>query len=139
MKALLLVASLLVSAVSFAGEYTSYQSILFQSASTYVRANNVCLSGGNIFHKTKSAVEVKHCDDNNANCSVESRPLRQPIVSTAQRCADFSGSDDSCVRWVSYTLKQGPTAKIFVYGSAKDYEDDRTPVAVRTFNIPSCR
>lgn len=138
MKTLLLAVSFLVSSVSFAGEFTTYQSIIFQSASSFVPANKVCQSGNHLYHVSRSTIDALYCDDEGRNCVADARPLKQPVVSTAQKCAQFNGPDDGCSKWVSYTLKQGPVVKTYTYRSQKDWEDGKHYVSQGTYKIPAC-
>lgn len=137
MKTIVFVIGALLSvSAAHAGEYSHYSRVNFQSASTWVPSNKVCLSNGNIYHKTKATITVTDCDHGTSNCVTQTRRLEQPMVSTAQRCAQFRGDD--CVAYETYTLKQGPTATVQIYSSFKAYEDGRTPNSTQKFTIPAC-
>lgn len=139
MKALLLALSVLVSVPAFAGEYTSFGRILFQSASTFVPANKVCQLNGTLYHKTKATVAVEYCRAENSDCYIVNKPLVQPMKSTRQRCAAFSGRDEGgCHAWETVAFNQG-TVKVEVFGSRHDMEEDRNPVRTYTYTVDKCR
>lgn len=131
MKALIIVASALFAFSAFAGEYSKPVSVLFQSASTYVPAEKVCRDGNVLKHKTKAAITVSYCDDNDANCTYVSKALTQPVVSTAKRCAQYAS--DECVAWETYTLNQA-SVNIMSYN-----DDDVATGVVGKFTIPACK
>lgn len=144
MKALLLVASLFVSAAAFAGEYTAYQGIIFQEASATIPANKVCIKGDVLLHKTKEFAKIVNCEESGNNCSIYYRRLEQPVSSTAQRCkAGVSGSDSKygCkgADLESYALVQGPVVKTYKYRSYNDLLDRKNPRSTGTYTIESCR
>ncbi len=142
MKALLLALSLVSASAFGAGEFTTYSKVIFQSASTYVPSNKVCTAGGYIYHKTKAAISFEQCSggsNDRANCVIVTRPLVQPMQSTAQRCAQFTGHDDkNCARWETYALNQGVTGKMLSYSSRKSFEDGDAAAKVTAFAIPAC-
>lgn len=144
MKSMIIVLALLAVGTASAGEYSVMSKVVFQSASTFVPANKVCTQSGNIFHKTKSSIEVPYCDESDSgsksNCKIVAKPLVQPMKSKAQRCAKFESdsSGGDCLVWETYTLNQGKSGKITVYVSKDAYEAGSSPVAVKTFAIPSC-
>lgn len=141
MKTLLLILAVLTSTTAHGGEFTQFGKILFQSASTWVPGNKTCVSEGNIYHRDLEAIPVERCNnDDKTNCTVELRPLEQPIVSTRQRCVAYSDSDNrNCVKWETVPFKQGPELKVEVYASEKDIEDNRTPRKILRYTIPSCQ
>ena len=138
------VIALAMSFAASAGEFSSYQRILFQTASTYVPANKVCTEGGNLFHKGKTEIGVEYCSggsNDRANCHTVFKPLVQPMQSTAQRCARFTGHDQStCATWETYSLNQGPTVKIDIWASEMEWSDGKghSPLRVETFVLPAC-
>jgi hypothetical protein len=132
----IIVGALLSTAAAHAGEYTHYNRINFQSASTWVPSNKVCQNGGMLYHKTKPYIEVTVCEEGNKDCRTSVRRLEQPMVGSAERCAKWNGDD--CVAYETYVLKQGPSAKAEVYASYNDYEDGRSPKSVTKFQLPAC-
>ena len=132
-----IIGALLTVASAHAGEYSHYSRVKFQSASTFVPSNKVCRNGNMLYHKTKPSLQVTICNDGNTECRTETRRLEQPVVSTAQRCAQYNGDD--CVAYETYTLKQGPMATVQTYGSYDDFEDGRTPLAPKKFALPACK
>lgn len=131
MKALIIVASALFAFSAFAGEYSKPASVLFQSASTYVPAEKVCRDGKVLKHKTKASITVPYCNDNGSNCTYVSKALSQPVVSTAQRCAQFAS--DECVAWETYTLNQA-TVNMWTY----DQKGENGFISGK-YTIPSCK
>ena len=122
-----------------AGEYTTFQKIIFQSASTFVPADKVCQSGKTLYHRSKKTIEVEYCNggsNDRANCKVVSRPLVQPISSTRQRCSKMES--DECVEWVTVPLVQGPTVKVKHYNSYNDMIDGQREVSESTVVLPKC-
>lgn len=142
MKAMLLVLSMMFSGAAFAGEYTSFGRIHFQAASTWVPANYVCQKNGMLYHTRRASVNVVSCPGDASegpSCTiVRTIPLVQPMVSTAQRCAHIEGRGE-CRSWETYAYNQGPTVKVHVYASHHDMAEDRNPIAVRNFTIPTCK
>lgn len=146
MKALVIVSALMFSVFASAGEYSGfsmtskgyavYQMINFQSASTFVRANEVCQKNGNLYSTKSATVSVDYCNDHGSNCKTVTKALVQPMNATAQRCAKFS--NDECVAWETYALNQGPKAKISFYSDAKSYEDGDAAVSTASFTLPVC-
>ncbi len=142
MKALVIIASALFAFTASAGEYSKPASVIFQSASAYVPAEKVCRDGNTLKHKTKATIEVEYCDESGSgyksNCKVVSKVLAQPVVSTAVRCADFSGTDDKdCAVWESYTLNQA-SVNIWTYSSKKNASDGKGGSITGKFTIPAC-
>ena len=143
MKALILIASALFAFTASAGEYSKPSSVLFQSASTYVPAAKVCRDGNTLKHKTKATIEVQYCDESSSgsdyNCKVVSKPLAQPVVSTAYRCESYTGTDDKdCAKQVAYKLDQSKVT-VWFYNSKKDMEDgDNGWTNGTKFTIPAC-
>jgi hypothetical protein len=133
--------TLLCASHSLAGEFTEFGRVLFQGASTWVRADKVCQKDGMLFHKSKQEVSVNYCNGrDNSNCVLVKKPLGpQPIKSTTQRCVLSNGSDrDDCVKWATVPFVQGPTFKAKVYWSEQDYEQQRHPRATFDFVVPNC-
>lgn len=143
MKALVIIASALFAFTASAGEYSKPSSVLFQSASTYVPAAKVCRDGNYLKHKTKATVEVEYCNESDSgsksNCKIVSKPLVQPVVSTAYRCEDYTGQDDgTCVKEVAYKLDQSKVS-VWFYNSKKDMENgDKGWTNGTKFTIPAC-
>lgn len=142
MKALVIIASALFAFTASAGEYSKPLSVQFQSASTWVPAQKVCRDGNYLKHKTKATIEVEYCNESDSgsksNCKIVSKPLVQPVVSTAYRCAAYTGSDDNqCTKWVPYTLNQA-SVKVITYSSKKDMEDGENGTITGKYTIPAC-
>lgn len=135
MKSLVLLVSSVVAFSAFAGEY-SVSKVYFQSAATWVKAENVCRAGNVLKHKTKASVQVAYCDDNDANCTYVTKALVQPVVSTAQRCAKFESdsSGGDCLVWETYTLNQA-SVKIYTYADSDSNEFSVTGM----YTIPACK
>lgn len=141
MKAILMAMTVLFSGAAFAGEFTDFGKIHFQAASTWVESNKVCQAGGMYYHTKKAVQEKYECNDSGSNCRVWTTiPLVQPIESTRQRCAVFTGGDEGgCARWETVRYKQGPVVDVKTYASMHDWEENRNPIAVRKFTIPACK
>ena len=143
MKALVLIASALFAFTASAGEY-SKSTVTFQAAATWVSAKNVCRDGNVLKHKTKETVEVEYCEESESgykhDCKIVSRPLIQPVMSTAQRCKVFApdSSGGYCVTWETYTLNQSSVA-VWFYKSKKDMDEGSKGWTNGTrYTIPSC-
>jgi hypothetical protein len=142
MKALVIIASALFAFTASAGEYSKPVSVYFQSASTWVPAAKVCRDGNVLKHKTKATIEVEYCNESDSgsksNCKIVSKVLAQPVVSTAQRCADYSSSDNNdCDVWETYTLNQA-SVNVYKYNSKKDMENGDRPTLAGKYTIPAC-
>ena len=98
MKLVIVLASAMFALTAVAGEYSKPSSVLFQSASTYVPATKVCRDGDTLKPKGKSSITYETCDESESgskyNCKMVTEILLQPVVSTAYRCDEFTGSDD---------------------------------------------
>lgn len=141
MKAILLAMTMLFSGAAFAGEFTSFGRIHFQSASTWVPANKVCHAGGVYYHTKKAAVAVEYCNgEGNSNCHTVMKPLAQPMKSTRKVCTQWTGRDDNnCVATRTVAYNQGPTVKVEIFRSQHDMEEGHSPASVRSYTIPACR
>ncbi len=144
MKALVLIASALFAFTASAGEYSKPVSVTFQAASAWVPAAKVCRDGNVLRHKTKATIAVEYCKNESStgqgsDCYIVEKPLVQPVVSTAQRCADFTGKDDGqCAVWETYTLDQSSVRVVF-YNSKKDMDNgDRGWTNGTKYTIPAC-
>ena len=84
-----IIGALLSVSAAHAGEYSHYSRINFQSASTFVPSNKVCLGNGNIYHKTKATITVTDCDHGSSNCVTQTRRLEQ-----LARCRRGPGQHD---------------------------------------------
>lgn len=142
MKALLLALTVMVSGPAFAGEFTSFGRILFQSASTFVPANKVCHADGMYYHTTKAAVAVEYCEnDSRTNCKTVLKPLAQPMHSTREVCVATAGYDDKyCTATKTVAFNQGPTVKVEVYRSQDEaFDANRSPIRTGSYTIPACK
>ncbi|MBY0384358.1 hypothetical protein K2X05_04295 [bacterium] len=144
MKALVIIASALFAFTASAGEFSKPASVTFQSASAWVPAAKVCRDGAFLKHKTKATIAVEYCKNEGSsgkgsNCYIVNKPLLQPVVSTAARCAVFTGKDDSgCAQWETYTLDQSKVT-VWFYNSQKDMENgDRGWTNGTKYTIPAC-
>lgn len=141
MKAIVSLAFIFSSLTVFAGEYSKPSSVLFETASTWVEARNVCRDGNFLKHKTKAEVVTKYCDGNaksGSKCTYVSKKLLQPVVSKSVRCADYSGKDDGiCVAWEEYTLDQS-SVTLWGYKSQKDMNEGDHGKIIGKFKIPAC-
>jgi hypothetical protein len=143
MKVVVIIASALFAFTASAGEYSKPSSVIFQSASTFVPATKVCRDGDVLKHKTKAAIELEICEESDSgskyNCKTVSRPLAQPVVSTAQRCAQYESDSNGgdCLAWETYTLNQA-SVKVWTYLSKKDMADGRNGSVTGTYTIPAC-
>ena len=142
MKIAIVLASALFALTAVAGEYSKPASVLFQSASTYVPAAKVCRDGNYLKHVSKAAIQVEYCDESESgsksNCKIVSKPLVQPVVSTAYRCGSFSGSDDqNCDQWIPYTLNQA-TVNVWSYSSAKNMSNGKDGSVTGKYTIQIC-
>ena len=139
MKVFAAVVAALFAGPVFAGEFTTFQTILFKTASYYVPGNNVCKQGSKLYHKTQDTVSVAHCNDNGTNCTTESKKLEQPIRDTHEICVEYAGTDQKeCVKWRPLPMVQGPVIKVNIYDSYKSMSDNREPVATKHYTLPDC-
>lgn len=144
MKALLIILVSAFGISSFAGEFSKPLNVNFQAASTFVQATKVCRNGDMLQHVSKDETSVEICDESDSgseyNCRIVSKPLIQPVVSTAQRCAKTASdsSNGRCLVWETYTLNQS-SVKVISYNSLKEMEDGRNGKVTGKFVIPSCR
>ena len=135
MKLIVILAATLMSLSALAGEYTNFGKIQFQSASTWVPANKVCQDAGFLYHKTKDFVVVNYCNDSGSDCTTKSKALVQPMNSTRQRCASYSG--DNCSAWITVPFNQG-TVKAEVYSSMSAMSDNKSPKSTYSYTVEAC-
>lgn len=138
MKSLILAVAALASASVAAGEFTSFGTIYFKQASTFVRANEVCRVGTTFLHKTADAWPVEHCPGDSRNgCETEYRPLVQPMVDTKVTCASQQGNSMCRGEKVVPFIQLGGVP-VDVYASYKDFEKGRAPKRSFIYEIPAC-
>jgi len=137
MKAILTVLMTLSFNSAFAKDYIDYGHIHFQSASTWVKAENVCSEGGMLYHKKKDFVTVEYCSDRGSNCKVVKKALAQPMKSTRKRCDKYQGDNGSCTKWITVAYNQG-TTKAAVYRSFNDMVEGRNPKKTFSYTVDRC-
>lgn len=144
MKAIVLIASALFAFTASAGEYSKPSSVTFQAASAWVPAEKVCRDGDVLRHKTKATIAVEYCKNEGSagtgsNCYLVEKPLVQPVVSTAERCAVETGKDDGqCAVWETYTLDQS-SVLLWGYKSQKDMFENEKGTIIGKYKIPACK
>ncbi|MCO4794006.1 MAG: hypothetical protein KC493_09850 [Bacteriovoracaceae bacterium] len=135
MKTLILLA-VLFSSTAFAS--VTGDKIHFQSDSTYVSAvfsKTLCLNGDTYEAMITKCMEWTNDDDR--DCVRYGKVFAtQPMNSTRQRCAQYSGGDDDrCREWVTVPYVQSPVRTV------KWYRDsDNKDVLIRTeiVTVPAC-
>ena len=141
MKILITLVTLMVvvfAMPAFAGEFSQPDSVLFQTASTYVPALKVCRDGNFLKHKSKAAITVPYCADNNLNCNEVKKTLLQPVVSVTKRCVKTFGRDGSqCKEWQSYPLDQS-AVRMRTYTSESAASDGKGGRVSGVYKIPPC-
>jgi len=128
---------LLFSLIAHAGEFTNFSSILFQNASTWVPANNVCKENQNLYHKNRDYIEKVRCfGADQDNCEVWERiPLVQKIKSMRVRCS--LNSNNECRAYESVRFDQ-PNVLVEIFNSKRSFEDSEKPVDSFWYRIPEC-
>lgn len=138
MKNLIAIAALVLAGSAFAGEYTNYSRVLFQSASTWVPANKVCQANGFLYHKTKDSIPSYECTgSNDSSCTVVGyKPLVQPMNSAKDVCVEFRS--DRCVAYAPTAFDQ-TTYTVSVYSSYSAFDKNSTPKSQATYAFPACK
>lgn len=126
--------SLLLSLAAFAGEYSVYQRINFQEASTWVDARETCIHDDYIYYQKKQPIFVSTCGE--TECPQTIKTLVQPIVSTRNFCTQ--PTEDGCAKWTTVDYIQGPLVKVSVFEAPTDLEEGRSPKKVLDYKIQSC-
>ncbi len=144
MKAILTIASALFAFTASAGEYSGYkyvryESVTFQSASTWVPGNLVCRDGNVLKHTKKATVEVEYCEstskDTDKNCYYVSKPLAQPVVVMKNICVAYSGKEDSiCTKYAKQKFDQS-SVKVYGYNNSESSAE----TYLGKYVIPACK
>ncbi len=140
MKMLMILAAVLgmntVNAHAY--EYVAGDKILFQSVSTYVSAvfsKSLCLNGDTYEALVNECTEWRNRgNDNGPECvAFKKVTAYQPMASTRQRCAEYTGRDQNhCAVWETVDFVQSPVRTV------KFYNSNDQLIKTAKVTIPAC-
>lgn len=143
MKNLILAISLFVAGTAQASLMPVGDKIEFQANSTFVSAvfsKSLCLNGNTYEATINKCVEQRYRGDEEGFECVKFAKIQafQPMKSTRQRCAEYTGKDDKdCAKWITVPYVQKPVRTVKWYRVSNDGSDDY--VKTTTVTIPACK